>query len=135
MIGATVGGILNLIAAFRAIIFANREKFKADHLFWLILFISLYVGSYILVFTAFGKAFTLTAAIIELLPVIAMTATTFGFRSSSAKIIRRFSLISSPSWLVYNIVNVSVGAIICEVFSLFSIVIGMLRYDIKKDRD
>ena len=135
MIGATVGGILNLIAAFRAIIFANREKFKADHLCWLILFISLYVGSYILVFTAFGKAFTLTAAIIELLPVIAMTATTFGFRSSSAKIIRRFSLISSPSWLVYNIVNVSVGAIICEVFSLFSIVIGMLRYDIKKDRE
>lgn len=135
MIGATVGGILNLIAAFRAIIFANREKFKADHLFWLILFISLYVGSYILVFTAFGKAFTLTAAIIELLPVIAMTATTFGFRSSSAKIIRRFSLISSPSWLVYNIVNVSVGAIICEVFSLFSIVIGILRYDIKREEE
>ena len=134
MIGATVGGILNLIGTLRAVVFSNREKFKADHIFWLYLFITLYLGSYVLAFTVFGRPFTPVMALVELLPVIAMTATTFGFRSAGAKTIRRFSLISSPSWLVYNIVFVSVGAIICEVFSLFSIIIGMLRYDIKKDR-
>lgn len=135
MIGATVGGILNLIGTFRAVVFSNREKFRADRLFWLVFFIVLFIASYILVFTAFGKEFKAVNAIVEVLPVIAMTATTFGFRSNNAKTIRRYSLISSPSWLVYNIVNISVGAIICEVFSLFSIVIGILRYDIKREEE
>ena len=135
MLGAYVGGILNLIGTFRAIVYSNREKFKADSIFWLVLFILLYISSYILSFTAFGKEFTLFYAVIELFPVIAMTATTLGFRSNKAKTIRLFALISAPSWLIYNIVFVSIGAIICEVFSLISIIIGIIRYDIKKPAD
>lgn len=133
MLGATVGGIMNLIGTFRAIVYSNREKFRANSILWLIFFISLYLSSYVLSFTVFGKEFSLFYAVIEILPVIAMTATTFGFRSDNAKTIRRFALISAPSWLAYNLVFISVGAIICEVISLFSIVIGIIRYDIKKE--
>ena len=61
-----------------------------------------------------------------------MTATTFGFRSNNAKTIRRFALISAPSWLAYNLVFISVGAIICEVISLVSIIVGIIRFDLKK---
>lgn len=132
MLGALVGGILNAVGIVRALVFLNREKLKATHPAWLIGFIATYLASYVLTFTVFGKAPTLFNLIVEFLPVIGMTATTISFRLSDAKAIRRFGLISSPSWLVYNIVSFSVGAIICEVLSLGSIFIGMLRLDRSK---
>lgn len=132
MLGAIVGGILNAVGIVRALVFLNREKTKATHPAWLAAFVFLYLTSYVLTFTVFGKDATLFNLIIEFLPVIGMTATTVSFRLSDAKAIRRFGLISSPSWLVYNIVSFSVGAIICEVLSLGSILIGMLRLDRSK---
>ena len=89
--------------------------------------------SYILTFTAFGKEPTGFNLIVEFLPVIGMTATTISFRLSDAKAIRKYGLISSPSWLIYNIANFAIGAICCEVLSLISIVIGMIRLDRKQD--
>ena len=130
--GAVVGGILNAVGIVRALVFLNREKLKATHPAWLAGFTTVYLLSYILTFTVFGKEPTLFNLVVEFLPVIGMTATTISFRLSDAKAIRRFGLISSPSWLVYNIVTFSVGAIICEVLSLGSIFIGMFRHDRKK---
>lgn len=132
MLGAVVGGILNAVGIVRALVFLNREKLKATKPAWLIGFTAVYLASYVLTFTVFGKEPTPFNLIVEFLPVIGMTATTISFRLSDAKAIRRFGLISSPSWLVYNIVSFSVGAIICEVLSLCSILIGMLRLDRNK---
>ena len=131
MLGAVMGGILNCLGALRCILFLNRKKFKADHIGWLIGFIISYIICYVLVFTVFKKEFTLFNAIIELLPVIGMTALSVSFRLQDAKAIRRFGLISSPSWLIYNIVNFAIGAIVCEVLTLCSIIIGTLKHDIK----
>ncbi len=131
MLDAAVGGILNLAGALRAIVFMNREKFRADHILWLLFFSALFCSSYILTFTVFGKELTLFNAIIELLPVAAMIATTISFRLQNARAIRCFGLFSSPSWLIYNTVNFAIGAIICEVLSLCSIVIGLIRYDLR----
>lgn len=129
MLGATVGGILNAIGAVRAVVFLNKEKLHADRAPWLVGFTAAYVGSYVLTFTLFGAEATASNLVIELLPVIGMIATTISFRYTEAKTIRKFGLISSPSWLVYNIANFAIGAIICEVLSLCSILIGMLRLD------
>ena len=132
MLGAVVGGILNAVGTVRALVFLNRDKLKATHPAWLAGFTATYLLSYVLTFTVFGKEATAFNLIVEFLPVIGMTATTISFRLSDAKAIRRFGLISSPSWLVYNIVSFSVGAIICEVLSLGSIFIGMFRLDRKQ---
>ena len=134
MLGAMVGGILNLVGTIRAIVFINKEKLQAQRLPWLVGFTAVYLLSYILTFTVFGKELTLFNMIVEFLPVIGMTATTISFRLTDAKSIRRYGLISSPSWLVYNIVNFSIGAICCEVLSLGSILIGMLRLDRKNQK-
>ena len=135
MLGAIVGALLNTVGAVRAIVFMNKEKLHSDKLIWTIGFIFVYIVSYILTFTVFGKELTLFNCVTELLPVIGMTATTVCLRYKEAKTIRLFGLISSPSWLVYNIVNFAIGAIICEVLCLGSIVIGILRFDIpKKDK-
>lgn len=133
LLGATVGAILNVIAVVRAVVFLNREKFHANHPGWLVGFIATFLASYILTFTLLGKEATAANLIIEFLPVIGMTATTLSFRLTDAKAIRRYGLISSPSWLIYNICCFSLGAICCEVLSLGSIVIGMLRLDQKNN--
>ncbi|MBO7251204.1 MAG: YgjV family protein [Oscillospiraceae bacterium] len=132
MLGAIAGGILNAVAVVRAIVFLNKEKLKADRLGWLIGFTAVYFLSYLLTFTLFGTEATALNLIVELLPVIGMIATTISFRLTDAKDIRKYGLISSPAWLIYNIANFSIGAIICEVLSLGSILIGIFRYDRKK---
>ena len=84
-----------------------------------------------------GKTFNPANAIVEILPVIGMTATTFAFRCKTAKATRLLGLVSSPAWLIYNIVNFAIGAICCEVFSLISIIVGLIRLDgkISKEKD
>ena len=131
MLGATIGGILNILAAIRAIIFIFKNKFKADSIAWLIAFAVSYIVIYILNFTAFGKEPTAFNLIIEILPVIGMLALNIGFRLKDSGSIRKCGLISSPAWLVYNIAAGSWGAIICEAFTLVSIFVGMLRHDKK----
>lgn len=132
MLGAVSGGLLNAVAVLRAIVYRFKEKLHSDHIAWLIFFIALFFGSYAMAFTVFEKEFRFPYIIIELLPVIGMTASTISFRLQNAKAIRRYGLICSPSWLIYNIIGGAVGAIICEVLSLCSIIIGMFRYDIGK---
>jgi len=133
LLDAIVGSRLNLIAVIRAVVFLNREKLKADHPLWLAGFTLVYLLSYGLTFTVFGTEAVPGNLLVEFLPVIGMVATTIGFRHTNAKAIRRFGLVSSPCWLVYNIINFSLGAIICEALSLGSILIGMHRLDREKN--
>lgn len=131
LLGATVGGLLNILGAVRAIVFLFKEKLKTDRLPWLIVFVLLYITVYILNFTLFGKEVTLFNLIIEILPVIGMTALNIGYRLEKAADVRRLGMISSPAWLIYNITAGSWGAIICETLTLISIFIGILRHDKK----
>ncbi len=80
----------------------------------------------------FHKEPTAFNLVIELLPVIGMLALNIGYRLKDSAKIRRCGLISSPAWLIYNIVAGSWGAIICESFTLISIFVGMLRHDKNK---
>lgn len=129
MLGAYMGGLLNAVGIVRALVFLNKDKLKSEHWLWLLVFISVYVISYLLTFTVLGVRFTLTSAIVEVLPLIGMTATTVAFRSKTSKTTRLLGLISSPSWLIYNIISLSIGAICCEALSLISIIVGFFRLD------
>ncbi len=132
LLGAFVGGVLNVIAVIRAVVFLFKDRLKTDKLPWFIGFIGSYIAVYILSFTVFGKPVTAFNLGIELLPVIGMIALNIGFRRTDAADVRKFGLLSSVSWLIYNITAGSWGAIICETFTLASIGIGMLRHDKKQ---
>jgi len=132
LLGATMGCILNLISAFRALVFLNRDRLRANHPAWLAGFLVAYLLSYVLTFTLLGREATLRNLVVEFLPLIGMVAVTLSFRMTDAKAIRRYGLISSPCWLIYNIAAFSLGAILCEVLSLGSILIGMFRLDRQK---
>ena len=131
MLGAITGALMNIIATVRAIVYVNKEKFRADKAIWPVLISVACFASYILTFTMFHKDFNLPNAVLELLPVVANTITTIAFHTGSAKWIRRLGVFVSTCWLIYNSVNFAIGGILCEVFSLISIVIGFLRHDRK----
>ncbi len=132
LLGAMVGSLLNLIAVIRAVVYLNKEKLKSNRWPWFFGFLATYLAVYVLSFTVFGKPVTPLNLFVEVLPVVGMVASNLGFMAKDGKAVRRFSLVSSPSWLVYNVFAFSVGAIICEVLSLVSILIGMFRHDRKK---
>jgi hypothetical protein len=131
MLNAFTGALLNLIGVIRAIIYANKEKIKNIKPINFA-FVFTYLASYVLTFAVFGKEFILFNIIIEILPVIAMIATTISFSKDSAKTVRKFAFISSPSWLIYNCFNLAIGGILCEIFTLISTVIGIIRFDKKQ---
>ena len=92
-----------------------------------------FVAVYILSFTVFGTEPILKNFIVEALPVIGMGAATVSFNMKNGTAIRILGItLSSPSWLIYNIFVFSIGAILCEAFSIVSIAIGIVRHDIKR---
>ncbi len=134
MLGAYVGGLLNTIAIFRALVYLKKDRLKLPIGLVNGFFIFLYFVAYALVFTVFGKEFTVFNAIVELLPVIGMTALTFGFAGSNTKAVRLSTLINCPCWLIYNILNFTLGGILCEIVCLGSLVSAILRLVVKKDK-
>lgn len=133
MLGAYMGGLLNAVGIVRAVVYIKKDAFHSNSIWWLVTFEVVYALSYIATFTLFGKQFNFANAVMEILPLIGMTATTVAFRTDSAKTTRLLGFVSSPSWLAYNIISLSIGAICCEVFSLVSIIVGLFRLDRKKE--
>ena len=127
-----VGFILNIGGIFRAIVYSNKEKFHAESNWWIVGFMVAYIASYVCAFTVFGKDPTLRNFLLELLPVIGMTSLTIGFKMKKASNVRAMGYINSPSWLLYNIAHGSISGVICEVFTLISMTVGVLKHDIKK---
>ncbi|MBQ7353187.1 MAG: YgjV family protein [Clostridia bacterium] len=135
MVGAVVGGMLNTVGALRSVVFFFKEKTHANSIFWLIFFICAFSLAYPLTFLLFGTEPIAKNFIIELLPVIAMIIATISLRLGSAKAVRKLGLASSPMWLTYNCFSGSIGAIASEILNLISIIVGIIRFDIKRNKN
>ncbi len=132
MLGAYIASMLNLVGVIRAIMFLKKDKTRVDGIGWVAVFGIAYVAAYVLNFTVLAKEPTARNLIVEILPVIAMFATHLAYRCDSPKTLRYICLVSSVSWLIFNIVNFAIGAILCEVFSLISIAIATVRQNKKE---
>jgi len=132
LLGAITGCILNVVGIARAFVYSNKEQPWAKHKLWLYGFIAAYFGVYILTFAVFGKEPSVYILLLELLPVIGMVCTTVGFYLEKASQVRALALMNAPTWLTYNIFNRSVGGALTEIFCLISVVVGIVRLDIRK---
>ena len=135
LLGAVMGGLLNVVGAFRSVIYYFDKKTKANSVAWFVIFIVLFASSYPLTFLAFGKEMIFKNFVIEILPVMAMIVATVAIRLGSSKMVRRLGLISSPLWLTYNCFSGSIGAIASEILNLISIIVGIIRLDIRKKKN
>jgi hypothetical protein len=146
LLKAYSGALLNAICMVRAAIFAQRHKKAwAAYSIWIWLFILLSISAYFV--TAFLIIPTLSIPdyrinvlpftnsdyfLVEIIPVIGNVITTFAVSMKDAKNVRKLTLISSPLWLTYNIICGSIGGAVTEIFCSISIIIGMLRLDVKR---
>lgn len=135
MLGAIIGGLLNLVGALRSVIYYFDKQTRANSIAWLIFFIIAFASSYPLNFLVFKTPPTTLNLIIEILPVIAMIVATIAIKIGVSKMVRRLGLISSPLWLTYNCFSGSIGAILSEIFNLISIIVGIIRLDIRKKKN
>ena len=130
LLGAITGGIMNLLGVVRSLVYVDKDKLSIPIKWVNIMFVVAYLISYMMSFTMFGTEPTVKNFILELLPIIAMTAMTFAFAADNSKTIRIAGFINSPCWLIYNIFNWAIGGIFCEVFALVSITSALIRIDI-----
>lgn len=132
MLDAITGGLMNVAGIVRGFIFLNKKRLgKLKWVFTGGLFV-LYIALYICGFVVLGKDPSIRNLIVEFLPVFAMIVMTLGYALEGAKKTRVFGFINSPPWLIYNIMNRTIGGIICEVFCISSIILGMILYDRKE---
>lgn len=126
ILGAMGGFILNLIAFFRSMIYSFRKNHKwAASIVWVYVFIPCAIASgvYSIIFAE---------GISAVLPTLGMIITTFAGRMEKASSVRFLTLLNSPLWLAYNLIEGSIGGAMTEIVSICSIIIAILRLDIRK---
>lgn len=120
MLKAFTGAVFNVIACFRAFVFANKDKKWGQNKLWVPFFCVVCIAAVGFTWTGF----------ICLLPMIGMIFTTFSTSVSSAKKVRFLAFPSSPLWIVYNFINRSYAGIVTETIVMISIISAIIRLDI-----
>ncbi len=121
LLGAYTGAGMNALGVLRCVVYANSDKKWASSPVWLALFIA--------AFAAAG-AFTWQSAL-SLLPIAAMITSTVGLWLKKERLLRLVTLPSSPMWMIYNIFQHSIAGVITEVFVTTSMIIAIIRYDLR----
>ena len=117
MLGEFSGGAINTVNTFRNIVFSQKGKKWANHIMIPIAFI----------------IFTLVCSLVnfqgvkDILPVIGSCLAIIGFWQTNISYLRIFNLCGIVLWLIYDILKVSISAIVSCIMSIISILVGMLR--------
>ena len=120
LLGAYTGMAMNLVGCVRNIIFSNQVQ-KGKNTFCSATIFSIF-------FVLFG-IFT-WAGFKSILIIIAKVISSFAYGNKNTTIVRTSILLTSSSWLIYNVFVGSFAGIVCEAFTLISLVAGIIRLDI-----
>lgn len=123
LMGAYGGAFFNLVNLFRALLFAKNDK-KA----WkLAVTIAAYTAAFgFSVYTLWGDLFNIALVALPFVGLIVMSV--LMWQGDGVKI--RYGQIAcvSPTWIVHNIFNFSLGGLVCEVFNIISSLIAIVRF-------
>lgn len=125
MVGAVTGGCLDSISFIRTAIFSQNEKKWASSPIWLFVFIVAMIGTGILTWQDWWS----------ILPIIGSILSTIALWMKKPSHIRLISLFVGPCWLVYNLIHGAYTGALNELLAMSSIVIGMLRHDIRRNKE
>jgi len=70
--------------------------------------------------------------IYSIFPLIASMLNIFGMYTKNMKVFRIINLVISMSWIIYDIVSGAYTSLLSHLISLTSVIIAIIRYDIKK---
>lgn len=120
LLGAYTGMAMNLVGCVRNIIFtkqvAQNKKTTISTLLFGIAF--LVFG----IFTWQGKK--------SILIIVAKILSTIAYGNKNTTVVRAMIFITCTSWLIYNYCVFSIAGVLCEAFTLISLIIGVIRLDL-----
>ena len=120
MIGAYAGTFFNLTNLVRGLLFSKNDK-----KLWKLLLLYTFCFAFS-VFLVKGDIFKI---FISALPYVTLIIMSILMYKGNGKHIRIFQFaLMSPSWIVHNIFNFSLGGIICETFNMLSVLLAFIRY-------
>ena len=122
LLGAYTGAAMDLIGVFRNIVFTKRaEKNKST---------KPYIIFFSIIFAVFGILTTQGAK--SILVISAKVLSTVAYGNTNPTTVRIIILITSTCWLIYNIYVFSLAGILCEVFTILSILTAFIRINLLK---
>lgn len=118
LLGAYSGAAMNMLSLLRNEIYSWCIKRNKKTIYAQIVFCSIYIVSGILTW----------AGIESLIIIISKLFSTYAFGVKDTKVLRILSLISVSCMLVYNIYARSWAGVICEIFTITSLIIALVRF-------
>ena len=140
MIEAFTGSVIHIIGIIRAYIFMNKDKSWASKKIWLYLICIAYIIAGIITFdgdlnlTTWAFDFNAVFTYMNMLPTIAMVVSTVAFWLDNPKNVKLLAFPSSVIWIAYDIYVTSISGIVTETICMTSIIIGLLRYDLRNKK-
>lgn len=127
LLGAYAGAAQNAVAIVFAILAEHKDKkiFKENLLFWMGLMYVCIIGAGALSWTGMES----------LLPIFGMLLQTSALWMTKPRTIRILSLVGTPFWSVYNVLNGAYSALVCDILGAVSIGVAFVRYDILKNKE
>lgn len=122
MLGAYTGMLANFIGCARNIIFTKMVEKEKNTMNMRLLFSAAFIA----------MSFFTWAGFKSILIGIAKVVSTYAYGSKSTGFVRIMILITSSIWLFYNFTVKSYAGCACEIFTLCSIITGIIRIDILK---
>lgn len=122
IMGAYTGMAMNLIGCVRNLVFAGMVERKKDTMAARFFFSG--IALVFILFTWEGPK--------SLLSGVAKTISTFAYGSKHTSVVRILTLFTCTAWLFYNVLVGSRAGILCELLTIGSIMIGILRMDLRK---
>jgi hypothetical protein len=119
LLGSLSAVYLNVVFLVRNVVFYFEDKLK-----WVRGKACLFV---LLIAVIVAGAFGMRTAW-DVLPMIGALFGTVAAGMKNENTFRLLKLGDSPCWLIYNFSVPSVGGIVCEMFNIVSIIVGIVRY-------
>ena len=120
LLGAYTGMAMNIVGCARNIIFTKHVLKNKKTTLTAILF-----G---IIFVFFGIC--TWQGLKSILIIIAKVLSTIAYGNKNTTIVRAIIFITSTSWLIYNYCVFSYAGVLCEAFTLISLITGIIRLDI-----
>ena len=142
LMGAYVGMAMDIVGVIRNLVFAQNVKKGKSNKWWIVLFsvITIAVGVATIVLTwgkmlnavshlsSNPKVLTAIAIFISILSILAKFLSTVGYGAKDPHVIRMINLPTFTMWIIYNVMVVSIAAIISDSMSIVSIIIAEIRF-------
>ncbi len=117
LLGALTGAAMCIVCSFRAIIFGKLDKENRPTWPFVVMLV-----------VVIATGIITWQGIISLLATVGVVMTTITYWQRDPQSVRKFSLISSPLWMLYNLFSLSITGFLTELLATLSALVGFARF-------